>query len=83
MVCNISTDQEIDVQKMYTEQASHATFGVDFPGLIFRPPDSPVVLLLFKSGRIVVTGAKKYDDIFTGFKNVFDVIKPYFVSRDD
>ena len=83
VVCNVSTYQEIDVQKMYTEQASHTTFQPSiFPGLIFRPPDSPVVLLLFKSGRIVVTGAKKYDDIFTGFKNVFDVIKPYFVLKD-
>lgn len=29
-----------------------------FPGLVFRPDDHPVVILIFASGKVVVTGAK-------------------------
>jgi transcription initiation factor TFIID TATA-box-binding protein len=33
-----------------------------FPGLIYRPKDSKEVLLVFSSGKIVCTGAKKIED---------------------
>lgn len=29
-----------------------------FPGLVFRPENQPVVILIFASGKVVVTGAK-------------------------
>jgi transcription initiation factor TFIID TATA-box-binding protein len=29
-----------------------------FPGLVYRPADTPIVFLLFRSGRVVITGAK-------------------------
>jgi len=32
-----------------------------FPGLVFRPDDHPVVILIFASGKVVVTGAKDID----------------------
>lgn len=28
-----------------------------FPGLIYRPPDFPAVLLVFANGNVVITGA--------------------------
>ncbi len=34
-----------------------------FPGLIYRMNDPKVVILLFRSGNIVITGAKKEDDV--------------------
>lgn len=82
VVCNVNIPfvKEIDVHRMYKEQASHTTFQPSiFPGLIFRPEKSPVVLLVFKSSRIVVTGAKQYQDVYTGFQNTLANIEPYFV----
>lgn len=82
IVSNVSIPNvsEIDVKRMYQEHASHTTYQPSiFPGLIFRPSGSPVVLLIFKSSRIVVTGAKRYEDVYSGFKNVLDDIKKYFV----
>ena len=32
-----------------------------FPGLVFRPDDHSVVILIFASGKVVVTGAKNID----------------------
>ena len=34
-----------------------------FPGLIFRMQDPKVVLLIFVSGKVVITGAKKREDL--------------------
>jgi len=35
-----------------------------FPGLIYRMDDPKVVILLFASGKLVCTGAKKEDDVY-------------------
>ena len=35
-----------------------------FPGLIFRMDDPKVVILLFASGKLVCTGAKKEEDVY-------------------
>jgi len=35
-----------------------------FPGLIFRMDEPKVVILLFASGKLVCTGAKKEDDVY-------------------
>jgi transcription initiation factor TFIID TATA-box-binding protein len=35
-----------------------------FPGLIYRMVEPKVVILLFASGKLVCTGAKKEQDVF-------------------
>ncbi len=37
-----------------------------FPGLVYRVSDPKVVMLLFGSGKVVCTGAKKVEDIESG-----------------
>lgn len=49
----------LDLQKMYEEMSLECTYQPSmFPGLSYRPMNSPVVMLCFKSGKIVVTGGK-------------------------
>jgi len=36
-----------------------------FPGLIYRMDDPKVVILLFASGKLVCTGAKREEDVYT------------------
>lgn len=43
-----------------------------FPGLVYRIPDNPVVSLLFGSGRIVITGAKEISQAEEGFSQIRD-----------
>ena len=38
-----------------------------FPGLIYRMVEPKIVLLIFASGKIVLTGAKKRDEILLAF----------------
>jgi transcription initiation factor TFIID TATA-box-binding protein len=35
-----------------------------FPGLIYRMEDPKVVILLFASGKLVCTGAKREEDVY-------------------
>jgi TATA-box binding protein (TBP) (component of TFIID and TFIIIB) len=48
-----------------------------FPGLIYRPDNSPIVLLLFQSGKIVVTGGKSVHDMQQGWVQLWQFVMRY------
>jgi transcription initiation factor TFIID TATA-box-binding protein len=41
-----------------------------FPGLIFRMKEPKVVLLIFSSGKIVLTGAKQRQQIYDAYQKI-------------
>lgn len=45
-----------------------------FPGLIYRMVTPKVVLLIFVSGKVVITGAKYHTDINTAFDKIYPVL---------
>jgi len=45
-----------------------------FPGLVYRMDDPDVVILLFGSGKIVITGGKKPEDAKAGVENMTEKI---------
>ena len=53
-----------------------------FPGLIYRMIKPKIVLLIFVSGKIVLTGAKVREEIYTAFESIYPVLSgtfhPYF-----
>ena len=82
IVCNVKIPdlKGIDIERMYAGMPSLCTFqGSIFPGLVYRPKGCPVVVLIFRSSRVVVTGAKKYDHVVSGFSSIVDTIRPFFV----
>ncbi|KAL6905196.1 hypothetical protein ACP4OV_002797 [Aristida adscensionis] len=48
-----------------------------FPGLIYRMADPKIVLLIFVSGKVVLTGAKKREDLYTAFENIYPLLSQY------
>lgn len=46
-----------------------------FPGLVYRMLDPKIVLLIFVSGKLVLTGAKKKEDIELGFKKIYPLLE--------
>ena len=42
-----------------------------FPGLVLRISEPKVVFLVFRSGKVVITGARKVSDIHDTFKGVY------------
>ena len=45
-----------------------------FPGLIYHNIDPEIVLLIFVSGKIVLTGAKERQEIYEAFKKIYPVL---------
>jgi len=58
--------------------SGHSTFSTYepelFPGLIYRMHQPKIVLLIFASGKIVLTGAKTREDIQKAFENIYSVL---------
>jgi transcription initiation factor TFIID TATA-box-binding protein len=48
-----------------------------FPGLIYRMKQPNIVLLIFVSGKIVLTGAKVRDEIYEAFENIYPVLTEF------
>ena len=52
-----------------------------FPGLIYRLQDPKICLLIFASGKIVLTGAKSRQDIEQAFRKIQPTLR-YYQKRD-
>jgi len=48
-----------------------------FPGLIYKMFAPKVVLLIFVSGKIVLTGAKTQDEIYEAFETIYPVLSEF------
>ena len=48
-----------------------------FPGLIFRMVKPKVVLLIFASGKIVLTGAKKREEIYEAYDKILPLLSTH------
>ncbi|KAB5512151.1 hypothetical protein DKX38_029179 [Salix brachista] len=48
-----------------------------FPGLIYRMKQPKIVLLIFVSGKIVITGAKVREETYTAFENIYPVLSEF------
>ena len=49
-----------------------------FPGLIYRMIKPKIVLLIFVSGKIVLTGAKVREEIYQAFEMIYPVLQGMF-----
>ena len=72
------TGARLDLQAMYSQLALNCTYQRKmFPGLIYRPEASPVVLLCFYSGKVVITGGKTLSDIYDGWNRLWPTVKRF------
>jgi transcription initiation factor TFIID TATA-box-binding protein len=64
IVSSASLGGMIDLEKSAYDLGRTMYEPEQFPGLIYRMDDPKVVILLFASGRLVCTGAKREDDVY-------------------
>jgi transcription initiation factor TFIID TATA-box-binding protein len=64
MVASASLGGMIDLEKAAFTLGKTMYEPEQFPGLIYRMDDPKVVILLFASGKLVCTGAKKEQDVY-------------------
>jgi len=74
----------VDVQfslRLESFHTCHSTFCSYepelFPGLIYRMIKPKVVLLVFVSGKVVITGAKTREEIYEAFNNLYPILKSF------
>jgi len=86
---DIEEDPEIKVQNMVATAELGTEPNLDristlegteyepeqFPGLVYRMEDPKVVVLIFGSGKIVITGLKREEDAYRALENVLNMLK--------
>jgi len=75
-------DSVLDLERFHSDHSIFSTYQRNmFPGLIFRPDNSPVVLLIFSSGKIVITGGKSVSDVSDGWQALWPTVQRYVCAR--
>ena len=74
----------LDLDAMYTRLNLHCMYHENmFPGLIYRPHASPVVLLCFFSGKIVITGGRTERDVVEGWRRLWPTVKVFVKASEE
>ena len=75
IVASSDLNAEINLDKVAFSLPNAEFEPEQFPGLVFRVFDPKVVFLLFRSGKIVCTGAKKRSDLDKGVAKLLVELK--------
>ncbi|CAD6188242.1 unnamed protein product [Caenorhabditis auriculariae] len=68
----------IQLEGLCLTHAQFSTYEPElFPGLIYRMVKPRVVLLIFVSGKVVITGAKTKKDIDDAFSQIYPILKGF------
>jgi transcription initiation factor TFIID TATA-box-binding protein len=68
MVCSYNLNRYINLNKLtVTLNVENVEYEPEqFPGLVYRIGDPKIVVLIFSSGKIILTGGKTLDDVKRG-----------------
>ncbi|KAK6089671.1 hypothetical protein P3W45_001313 [Vairimorpha bombi] len=78
IVSSCDTKFSIRLEGLAYSHSNYCSYEPElFPGLIYRMVKPKIVLLIFVSGKIVLTGAKVRDDIYQAFENIYPVLTQY------
>ncbi|OUV33154.1 MAG: hypothetical protein CBC48_07210 [bacterium TMED88] len=85
IVGSTGLDKPIDLIQLQKDFGPYVSYEPElFPGLIFRLRKPKIVFLLFRSGRLVVTGAKTEEQIHRYWNGFYEVVlKKYMDEADD
>ena len=65
----------IGLEALIFANSAFATYEPElFPGLVYRMPSPKVVLLVFVSGKVVLTGAKTQEDARSAYENIYPIL---------
>ena len=75
VVASTGIGQELDLEAL-AEDLPGADFNPDnFPGLVYRTQEPKAAALIFRSGKIVCTGAKSIDDVHEALGIIFQKLR--------
>jgi transcription initiation factor TFIID TATA-box-binding protein len=78
VVATCDTKFRIRLEALQGRHGKFSTYEPElFPGLIYRMMKPKVVMLIFVSGKIVITGAKQREDIHEAFELMYPVLAEF------
>jgi len=72
VVASSDIGQELDLETLFEDLGATDYDPDNFPGLVYRMDDPKAAALIFRSGKVVCTGAKSVDDVTTALERIFD-----------
>ena len=83
VVASTSLEQEVDLETLANDLDDVRYLPDQFPGLIYRTHDPKATSLLFRSGKIVCTGASSVDDVEDAIRQTFDTLQKLGIEVAD
>ncbi|SFT00878.1 TATA-box-binding protein [Halostagnicola kamekurae] len=83
VVASTGIGQELDLESVAMDLVGADYDPEQFPGLVYRTQDPKSAALIFRSGKIVCTGAKSTDDVHESLAIVFDELRDLSIQVED
>jgi transcription initiation factor TFIID TATA-box-binding protein len=83
VVASTGIGQELDLESVSTDLAGAEYDPDQFPGLVYRTQNPKAAALIFRSGKIVCTGANSTDDVHESLRIVFDKLRDLEIQVDE
>lgn len=75
VVASTSIEQELDLETLSDDLESVRFNPEKFPGLVYRTQNPKAASLIFRSGKIVCTGASSVEDVKIALEYTFDTLQ--------
>lgn len=75
VVASTAIDQELDLETLATDLTGADFNPENFPGLVYRLQDPKAATLIFRSGKIVCTGANSIPNVTAALEQVFEELR--------
>ena len=83
VVASTGIEQELDLQTVAMDLRGADYDPETSPGVVYRTEDPHVTTLLFRSGKLVSTGASSVGDVNTALERVFDDLRELGIAIAD
>ncbi|GAB7093842.1 TATA-box-binding protein [Halolamina litorea] len=83
VVASTGIGQELDLQSVAMDLEGADYDPEQFPGLVYRTEEPKSAALIFRSGKIVCTGAKSTDDVHESLHIVFEKLRDLSIPIAD
>ncbi|MCD2201625.1 TATA-box-binding protein (plasmid) [Halobacterium sp. NMX12-1] len=82
VVASSDIGQELSLDQLATDLDGAEYNPEDFPGVVYRLQEPKSATLIFRSGKVVCTGAKSVDDVHDALDIVFDDLRELGIDVD-
>jgi transcription initiation factor TFIID TATA-box-binding protein len=83
VVASSDIGQELDLETLANDLVGSDYNPDNFPGLVYRMQEPKAAALIFRSGKIVCTGANSVDNVTTAIQQVFDDLRDLDIEVTD